>query len=184
MLSFERACKLSARMRSFGLASSLAVSSVSLSISGRGGQMGTVMYAAVTTKRLQSPTGESTKGSAPGLSTYVDAMAGLVPAEVLAAHAVIISYATSSTSKAGHEITRIDNRGALQVSFYALIVISAGLYLGTRALSQKRVEVRTISACWCHPQRLFSGRCCRNRPHSTLWHPRLRRPAGRFTRFS
>ena len=102
--------------------------------------MSTLMYAAVTTKRLQAPSGESTTTAKPGLSTYVDAMAALVPAEVLAAHAVIISFATSSTGNAGHEITKIDNRGALQVSFYALMAISAGLFLGTRIFSAKSMQ--------------------------------------------
>ena len=44
--------------------------------------MSTLAYAALTTKREQSDPKTSTSTSPPGLKTYVDALAALVPAEV------------------------------------------------------------------------------------------------------
>lgn len=102
--------------------------------------MSTLMYAAVTTKRLQAPKERSTSTEKPGLKTYVDAMAALVPAEVLAAHAVIISYATKSKVVGGKGITTITNVHALTISFYSLIGITIVLYLGARKVSNKGLE--------------------------------------------
>jgi hypothetical protein len=56
--------------------------------------MSTLAYAALTTSREQSAANTST--SPPGVSTYVDAVAALVPAEVLTLHALILSVTTET----------------------------------------------------------------------------------------
>jgi hypothetical protein len=43
-----------------------------------------------------SASGTSAADSPPGIATYVDALAGLAPGEVLAAHAVIVGLTTSA----------------------------------------------------------------------------------------
>ena len=70
--------------------------------------MSTWAYAALTTKRINSPSGTSTSTSPPGMSTYIDAVAALVPAEVLALHATIFSLTTKTDlDQAGKLITTI-----------------------------------------------------------------------------
>jgi hypothetical protein len=95
--------------------------------------MSTLLYSALTTRRIAAEAGTSSTSGKPGIKTYADAMAALVPAEVLAAQAVIVSYATAVTKNAnGQQVTMITDPGWLKVAFYGLIVISAGLYIGGR----------------------------------------------------
>lgn len=56
--------------------------------------MSSLAYGALTRKRVQADPGTSDTTEPPGLKTYVDALAALVPAEVLTVHAVVISQAT------------------------------------------------------------------------------------------
>jgi len=72
-----------------------------------------------------------------GLKTYVDAVAALVPAEVLAAHALILSFTTTTgkvqdASGAMSNATTITQPTALKVAFVGLLLLSAGLYLAGR----------------------------------------------------
>ena len=83
----------------------------------------------------------------PSLSTYIDIFAGLVPAEVLAAHAVILSLATEST--AGDKPTAvITEEGSLQVAFWGLIVAAGFLFMIGRFLTANRKP-------WVWPWDLF-----------------------------
>ena len=93
--------------------------------------MSTLAFAALTNRRDMSPRGESTKEEgSPGLKTFVDSLAALVPAEVLVAHAAILTFTTtSSTDQAGNPITTISDRGVLRGGFWALVAISMLLYL-------------------------------------------------------
>jgi hypothetical protein len=103
--------------------------------------MSTLLYSALTSKRLAAKPGASTDQGQPGISTYVDAMAALVPAEVLAAHAVIVGYATTtSTNAQGQQVTVITDTGWLQVAFYALIAISLIIYLAGRLTSDQKFQ--------------------------------------------
>jgi hypothetical protein len=87
--------------------------------------MSTLLYSALTNKRLAAAKDTSTQDGQPGISTYVDAMAALVPAEVLTAHAVIIGYATTtSKNAAGQQSTVITDPGSLQIAFFSLIALS------------------------------------------------------------
>ena len=60
--------------------------------------MSTLAYAAMTRKREEAQPGTSTTSHAPGLKTYVDALAALVPAEVLTAHGAVLTFTTTTTT--------------------------------------------------------------------------------------
>jgi hypothetical protein len=90
--------------------------------------MSTLAYAALTSKREEATPGTSTQGSAPGVRTYVDALAGLVPAEVLAAHGAILTFTTETKDGA----VTITQPATLVGVFYALILLSAMLYVAGR----------------------------------------------------
>ncbi len=86
--------------------------------------MSTAAYAMLTSKREQAQPGTSSTTSPPGVKSWVDALAALVPAEVLAVHAVIISFTTSTVNNA----TQITAPETLKGVFVALVVVSAVLY--------------------------------------------------------
>jgi hypothetical protein len=96
--------------------------------------MSTLAYAAMTRARTAARPGSSTQaGGSPGLRTYVDALAALVPAEILAAHATILTF----TTKTADETVTITERPALVIAFYGLIGISILLYVGARRMASK-----------------------------------------------
>jgi len=90
--------------------------------------MSTLAYAALTTSREQSPPNSST--SPPGVSTYVDAVAALVPAEVLTLHALILSVTTETAGG----ITKITAATTLFWAFLGLTVLSCMVYIAPRLL--------------------------------------------------
>ena len=103
--------------------------------------MSTLAYAQITNTREASPPGTSTTTASPGFRTYIDALAALVPSEVLTLHALIISVTTETGQKivAGstdktETVTTILQSGAttLQVSFWALMLVSVALYAAPR----------------------------------------------------
>ena len=92
--------------------------------------MSTWAYAALTTKRMNSPSGASISTSPPGMSTYIDAVAALVPAEVLALHATIFSLTTKTDlDQDGKSITTFTDPGTLRWAFYGLLLLSVVLYI-------------------------------------------------------
>jgi hypothetical protein len=94
--------------------------------------MSTLAYAALTTKREESAPGTSQDKQAPGLKTYVDAFAALVPAEVLTVHALIISV-TTKTNDVDKKTQIIDGANTtLLYSFWGLILLSIILYVVPR----------------------------------------------------
>src|SRR5687768_15446016 len=96
--------------------------------------MSTLAYAAMTQARVNAPARTSMKtGGSPGVKSYVDALAALVPAEVLAAHATILTFTTSTT---GGTVT-ITKPQALVIAFYGLIALSLILYAGARLMASK-----------------------------------------------
>ena len=60
--------------------------------------MSTLAYAAMTRAREISKPGKSTTTDSPGVKTYVDALAALVPAELLVAHATILTFTTKTAT--------------------------------------------------------------------------------------
>jgi hypothetical protein len=92
--------------------------------------MSTVVYAATTERREDSPVGTSTNQERPGLGTWVDVLVALVPAEVLAAHALVLNWAMKTSADAnGDQATVITNPNLLKVAFWVLIGVAAFLYL-------------------------------------------------------
>lgn len=86
--------------------------------------MSSFLYGALTRKREEANADKSDSEEAPGVGTYADALAALVPAEVLAIHAVVIDRAT--TTKDG--ITTIVAPEQLVFWFWFLVVASIALY--------------------------------------------------------
>jgi hypothetical protein len=99
--------------------------------------MSTLAYAAMTRKREEAKPGTSTTTSAPGIKTYVDALAALVPAEVLTAHAAILTFTTETVDKAGKATVTITEPGTLFWVFYALIGVSMALYAAGRLMASR-----------------------------------------------
>ncbi len=93
--------------------------------------MSTLAYAALTTRRDLAEARTSRKEAPPGVGTWVDALAALVPAEILLAHAVIISIATAAGDAQG---SREAINGTLVVAFVALCILSAALYAVPRLM--------------------------------------------------
>jgi len=86
--------------------------------------MSTFCYAYLTNRRDAMAPGRSTS-NATGIKTYIDAVLALVPAEVLALHAVIVSF----TTKVDNKITTITDQATLSYSFYGLIVLTFIIYI-------------------------------------------------------
>jgi hypothetical protein len=94
--------------------------------------MSTLAYATLTTKREKTEPGQS-------VSTYVDALAALVPAEVLTLHAVILSVTTKSeTNATGQAITTITEPSTLKWAFYAMLGVSIVLFAVARRSGWER----------------------------------------------
>lgn len=92
--------------------------------------MSTWAYARLSKKRSTAAPGTSTSTSPPGLSTYVDMAAALVPAEVLAAHATILAFTSKTVpDPSGGMVTTITHPGTLGLTFYALLPLSIALYV-------------------------------------------------------
>lgn len=91
--------------------------------------MSTVSFGALTTRREKSDSGTSKTSQPPGLNSYIDILAALVPAEVLAIHAIIIAAATT-TNRGQSQITQ---PGTLRLAFWLLVGLAALLFvLGRR----------------------------------------------------
>ena len=90
--------------------------------------MSTLAYAAITTRRDRSRSRASITADPPGLKTYVDTFAALVPAEVLTAHAILVAVTTETTGAT----TQIVDAVTLGRSFYGLILMALVLYVGAR----------------------------------------------------
>ena len=104
--------------------------------------MSTLAYASLTTKREEAKPGTSFSESAPGVGSYVDALAALVPAEVLTLHAVMLSFTTNTqTDSKGQSMTLITDAETLQWAFVGLIVLSIVLYAVPRFQTWERFDV-------------------------------------------
>jgi hypothetical protein len=103
--------------------------------------MSTLAYAALTTRRQEASPGTSDDPSAtdpanakagkPGVGAWVDTVAALVPAEVLAANAFLIQQVTTTT-KGPHDqtVVRISNVTDAKWLFWVLLVLSLLLFVG------------------------------------------------------
>lgn len=91
--------------------------------------MSAFLYGDVTKKRLAADSEQSTNQEPPGVGTYLDTFTALVPAEVLAAQAVITGLVVEETTKDGTAATMIAYPTVVKLSFIALLVVSSALYL-------------------------------------------------------
>jgi hypothetical protein len=101
--------------------------------------MSTLAYASLTTSREDAAPGTSTTTS-PGVGTYIDAFAALVPAEILTLHAVIIALVTETTKDTGgNSATRIvpADINTVRICFWALALLSMLLYAFGRLTDKK-----------------------------------------------
>jgi hypothetical protein len=109
--------------------------------------MSTFLLGALTAKREDAPraVGAAAPGVAaapagaaapaiPAVKPYVDALAALVPAEVLAISAAILPLFTEVSSD--KKVTRITEPTVLKWSFVALLVLSVVIFLGSRFIAK------------------------------------------------
>jgi hypothetical protein len=99
--------------------------------------MSTFAAGVIASKRAGAASRRSTADQPPGVKTYVDTLAALVPAEALTAHAVILGFCTSSKKDAaGKSYTAITEATVLKWSFVALLVLCPLLFLAGRQVGQ------------------------------------------------
>lgn len=98
--------------------------------------MSSVAFGALATRREQSDRGTSTTVQPPGLSTYVDVLVALVPAEVLAINAMIVTLVTKTVPGGGTQPT---DPATLRLSFWLLLGLSVVLYALGRQQSLAQV---------------------------------------------
>ncbi|MBA3264240.1 MAG: hypothetical protein H0T69_17585 [Thermoleophilaceae bacterium] len=67
----------------------------------------------------------------------MDALAALVPAEVLVLHAFMVEATTETKKVAGKAVTTIKDAGALEATFWVCIGLAAFLFLVGRIASKK-----------------------------------------------
>ncbi|MGP7996162.1 MAG: hypothetical protein ACLPKI_02315 [Streptosporangiaceae bacterium] len=92
--------------------------------------MSTVAFGALSTRRELSDSRTSTSTQPPGVSSYVDVLAGLVPAEVLAINAIVVA-ATVAQQPGGH--VQLAETGTYRWTFWLLLAVAAVLFvLGRR----------------------------------------------------
>jgi hypothetical protein len=103
--------------------------------------MSTLLYGALTTRRLRAVPGTSEDVAPPGLGTYVDAVAALVPAEVLALHGLILSVTTSTVDRDGFPQVTITQPGTLRWAFGGLLLLSVALYLVPRFRTRDKLDI-------------------------------------------
>jgi hypothetical protein len=89
--------------------------------------MSTLAYAQLTNMRDLAAPGTSSTTS-PGVGTYADTLAALVPAEVLSVHALVIS----ATTEMMNDGTVITDMPTLRLAFWGFILVSIGFYIVPR----------------------------------------------------
>ena len=108
--------------------------------------MSTLGYAALTNARDKAQVGQSSSTS-PGVKLYIDALAALVPAEVLTLHGAIISITTVRMDEATKPLANGTNTVPIPttfidgeiitvtLAFWGLVALAALLYAGARILN-------------------------------------------------
>jgi hypothetical protein len=113
--------------------------------------MSTVAFGALTTRREKSDSATSKTSQPPGLNSYIDILAALVPAEVLAIHALIIAAVTTTNSRGQTQITQ---PGTLRLAFWLLVGLAVALFvLGRQPAptpADERQQSETLAPLWQH----------------------------------
>jgi hypothetical protein len=102
----------------------------------------TIAYAVLTNRRDDAQPGTSSTAQAPGVKTYIDALAALVPAEALSLHAAIISL----TTQVEGGVTTIAHPKVLAGAFWGLLVVAVVSYLAPRYLASKLDKLDVVRA--------------------------------------
>jgi hypothetical protein len=101
--------------------------------------MSAFLYGEICAQREAAPAGTSKDENPPGFGSYVDIVAALVPAEILAANAVLLPLAVeTATNTDGAAVTTVEDPGSLQLIFWLSLVASVLLYvIGDRLRARK-----------------------------------------------
>lgn len=100
--------------------------------------MSSYLYGALEQRRLASPPstsetatqpGQTPSPGQPGVKSWLDALAALVPAEVLALHAIIIQLASETEEVDGSSQTVLNNEGTVSVFFFVLAILAGVLFV-------------------------------------------------------
>jgi hypothetical protein len=105
--------------------------------------MSTVAFGALTTRREKSGSGTSKTVQPPGLNSYIDILAALVPAEVLAIHALIIAAVTTTNPRGQTQITQ---PATLRLAFWLLAGLAVVLFVLGRQPSPRPAAGRQQSS--------------------------------------
>lgn len=109
--------------------------------------MSSYAYGALVREREKADKDKSTQDEPPGLTPYVDALAAIVPAEVLGLHALAISLLTpTSVSDSGEVLTTVINPSDRLFLIFVFIVcffLSMGIYaFGHKRTTAKKFDGR------------------------------------------
>lgn len=109
--------------------------------------MSAALYGALNAQREATEGEKSKKDKSPGFGTYVDVVAALVPAEILAANALLVSLMVDTTEESGKSVTKITEPGSMKLMFIFSIVLSVVLYvLGDRTRARIAAKKREQEA--------------------------------------
>lgn len=134
--------------------------------------MSSVVYGALSRKRLEETPHESVREGAPGLRTYVDSLTALIPAEALIVLQTLLpSVSERSTTEAASTVA-ITDTAAAQLLFWGLLVLSVAMYVAGRARSFKPGSITwpDVARALIPPTALFGW--------LLVEHPELTRVAG------
>jgi hypothetical protein len=122
--------------------------------------MSSYLYGALTKRRLDTPTGarlgfgassddqslaKPPDGQDDSVRHWQDAVAALVPAEVLVLHGVAMSYGTTTTGRHGHTVTRITYPGQMEIVYVGMLVLAVALYVvGSKRLRSWEDALRAV----------------------------------------
>ena len=94
--------------------------------------MSSFLYGSLERKRTDAAIGTSTNESSPGVRTYADSLAALVPAEALALYAVLLQAFSDQTTPQGEataELLTITDQTAARWAVYGCLALSSLLFL-------------------------------------------------------
>jgi|GEM_PF-6059097 len=111
--------------------------------------MSTLIYGALNAQRKAAPKGESKDKKPPAFGSYLDVVAALVPAEILAVNVALLQkLSDSGTTEAGDPVTKVPNPSDLKLVFWLSIVVSIFLYLvgeWTRARTEAEKAGKSVT---------------------------------------
>jgi hypothetical protein len=119
--------------------------------------MSTLIYATATRPKAPSKGARGEEEEAPqtkGVSTYVQTVAALVPAEILTLHAVILTFTTETATQTAEAtgkavaVTTITEPTTLFWAFWGLVATSVLLYAVPHLLALKKSQQKWELADW------------------------------------